>query len=436
MKKNALHIGTANENSKIFIYSCGIGHNKEIENIDFSSYDAVYASKALLEEYLKDVLENTDNNISLHIIGAKAKEDAKNILELAKADKKVLVLCSGDALYHGFGGTMIECAKRMQLLDFFYDVAVFFPNITAFQALFHKIGLAWSDVNLFSVHNFSTLPLREILSTKMPLIYGGTKFPAHIIAKEIIEYNEEYAQKEAIVAEYLGYSADDKEEKILKATIEEIAQSEFAPTSIFLLPDNTDILEKSYLPLGLEESFFAKDENLITASDARAIMLARLRLPLKGVMWDLGAGSGSVGLEAAALCPNLEVQAVEKNEKRITDIERNKKKLGVKNYSIYQSGILEKLEEKSLKNPDRIFIGGGGKDIIKIANQAKSFLNKDGIMILSAVTLETLTLLYAWKKEQANVSCIKLDIGKESVLARDYSSFKQINTLYIFIYKA
>ncbi len=430
-----IHTNLQSSKAKIFIYSCGIEHNCNISKLDFSLFHAIFASQALLDEYITSSKQNL-SNVEIYPIGAKAKEDAKHIINLAKDNKKILVLCSGDALYHGFGGTILECAKNENIHNFIEEFIYFEPNITAFQALFHKIGLAWSKASLFSVHNYSALPLQKILSSQMPVIYGGTIFPAHIIAKEIIKFNQNYANEQAVVAEYLGYSSDEKQEKIVKASLEEIAQMHFAPTSILLLPQNEAMLAQNILPLGLEENFFSKDDNLITASDARAIILSRLRLPRQGTLWDLGAGSGSVGLEAAALCPNLQVHGIEKNEKRIVDIQNNKQKLGLDNYTIHHADIIEKIKKQSLPLADRIFIGGGGKDIIEIANLAKNSLKKGGIMVLSAVTLETFTKLHAWQKEQENVSCIKLDIAKEKVLAKEYSSFKQANTLYIFTYQS
>ena len=66
----------------------------------------------------------------------------------------------------------------------------------------------------------------------------------------------------------------------------------------------------------------------------RAAALSRLRLPAWGVLWDLGAGSGSVGIEAAALRPDLDVWAVEKNPSRLRDMEENRRACGVTNYHI------------------------------------------------------------------------------------------------------
>ncbi len=419
---------TEKKEARITVLSCGIERNTELEKIDFSAFNSIYASSSLIKQYLKEYADDFPEKI--YVINANARKLTEDILEKVKKQEKILVLCSGDALFHGFGGTLCEKIKNELPNESIKEYITFTPNITAFQALFHKIGLSWSNVSLFSVHNTSSQQMLQITNSELPLIYGGTAFPAHIIAKNIIEYNKNYEEKKAIAAELLG---SDKE-RIVNARLKEIALDTFSPTSLLLIPNNEEIAKKNILPLGLEEDFYSKENNLITASDVRAVILSRLKLPTFGILWDLGAGSGSVGLEAAALCPHLEVHSVEKNKSRIQHIEENKKKLGVSNYTSHHRDILDFLNDESVRNPDRIFIGGGGKDILKIVHLAKKILNKDGILIISAVTLETFSTLFAWKKEEKNVHIIKIDIAKEESIAKEYTSFKQNNPLFLFIY--
>ena len=79
------------------------------------------------------------------------------------------------------------------------------------------------------------------------------------------------------------------------------------------------------ITLGLNDEIFLKENHLITPADCRAVILSRLQLEKKGVFWDLGAGSGAVGLEAAGLT-DMQVFSVEKNEKRFEQIKKNKQK--------------------------------------------------------------------------------------------------------------
>ena len=466
----------------IDVYSCGIGHMQYLHDLDFARYHAVFASASLLETYVK-------KHPQAFSIGIKAHDDAKNVISLALQGKKIAVLSSGDALYHGFGASL---AKQATLQNCAHLIK-FHPNITAFQALFHKIGMEWNNVQLFSAHHGKGLPLREIISCNMPLIYGGSKYPAHLLAQEIIQFNSSYAEKQGVMAEFLGNDVSSakilesefsgteipsmgalggrKRERIIQGKLSDLAREVFSPTStLLILPcqpkqvpeqnnneqekvqstthnyeqspqsmqaeqSHTDeYLRTQILPLGLPEHVFAKENNLITASDTRAIILSRLRLPLRGHFWDLGAGSGSVGLEAAALRPQLHVHAIEQKEDRISLIEINKKALGIVNYTTYYAKITEKIAE--LETPQRIFIGGGGKNLPQIMDMCAQKLSSNGIIVASAVTLESFHTLSTWKEiyKVKRTACLRVNIAHESTIAGDYHHFKDQNTLYIFTY--
>ena len=475
----------------IDVFSCGIEPMPSLEAMDFSIYDAVFGSASLLKSYVH-------GHAQTFPIGAHAHDDACKALSLAQGEKKVAVLCSGDALYHGFGASLAKEARKLHCSK----LIKFHPHVTAFQSLFHKLGIEWHDVQLFSAHHGIDLPLRKIVSCNMPLIYGGTKYPAHLLAQEIINFVPSYADKRGVMAEFLGSyptgdsnvdgadnskdtigkTQDNKKERILRGTLRELAKETFSPTSILLilpphmqgcmakhrqekveekeLSDN--YLRTQIIPLGLPEYVFAKENNLITASDARAIILSRLRLPLKGVLWDLGAGSGSVGLEAAALSPSLDVHSVEQNKDRVVLIETNKKALGLINYTVHQSKIIDALlgdeidampdnsgkqsggqmgnqvgdTTETLKKPSRIFIGGGGKGLPEIMDICAQKLDSQGILVASAVTLESFHALYSWEEKHAlkRTGCLRLNMAYESVIAGTYHHFKDQNTLYIFTY--
>lgn len=433
--------------------SCGINGFPDIKSWwEKSKY--IFGSSSLLAALNSiDELDCTSKNIVT--IGALARDDAKYALDLAEQGEDILVLCSGDALYNGFGGTLSRLAHERGL----QNVLQFYPHITAFQALFHKLGRAWEHARFFTAHYGKALAVREMVCPSLSVIYGGTTYPAHVLAKEIMEFSPYQSNRDAVAAEFLG----DDRERIVTGTIADLAKQNFAPTSILLLLPNRNVFDDNIshcadfvtntgttesraesqmdfmrthcLNLGLPESIYAKENNLITASDARAICLSRLRLPQQeSVMWDLGAGSGSVGLEAASLCPCMHVHAIEQNENRIPLMEQNRKTLGIVNYTAWHGDILTKIEE--LDAPHRIFIGGGGKGLVDILDRCAERLLCGGIMVVSAVTLESFHALHTWlgKNGLEKTACIRVDIALEECIANVYHSFKPQNTLYIFTY--
>lgn len=410
----------------ICIYSCGIDFSLSekllhlLENADY-----IYGSQKILAKLPKHQAREI-------AISAKAHEQAQEILSLAERHK-ILVLCSGDSLYHGFGSTLINLCPEEKRENLFEII----PNITAFQALCAKCRLPWQEAELFSAHfaHFKgELPLRKMTNSKLAIIYGGTKYPAHTIAQEILQFSPRQKNRQVIFAENLGT----QEEKILEARLEKIAAQKTSPTSILvLLPfENTEenILSKqkeNCLPLGLSEEIFTKENNLITQADCRAIILSRFRLEKEGIFWDLGAGSGAVGLEAAGLT-NMQVFGVEKNENRIQHIKENKQKLGIANYTPVHGEILETIPK--LPKADKIFIGGGGKELPAILDSCKKYAKENARIIASCVTLETYHILYQYTNLN-RLDLLQINISSEQEIANTYHHFKPNNTLYVFIFE-
>ena len=158
-----------------------------------------------------------------------------------------------------------------------------------------------------------------------------------------------------------------------------------------LLPDDAGVVPQ--FPLGLPDDSYTHFKNMITHPEIRAVVLSKLRLG-PGVMWDLGAGSGSVGLEAALLCPGLTVCAVEKNEERFAQLRENLRREGVGNIEAF-AGEGEKLLD-TLPAPDRVFIGGGGSALLE-ASFAR--LKPGGLLVMTGVMLDTLALMESFLPE-------------------------------------
>lgn len=412
-----------NINKPICIFSCGIEFSlSEKLQQCIEQADYIYGSKKLLaclpKHHAKEIA-----------ISARAHEQAQEILTLAKQNK-ILVLCSGDSLYHGFGSTLINLAPKEEREKLFAVI----PDITAFQALCAKCCLPWQEADLFTAHFQEELPLRKIANSKLAIIYGGTKYPAHKIAQEILAFSPQQKNRRGISAEELGTP----KEKILQAALEEIARLDTSPTSILILLPYENIekniltrQKENCLTLGLDEEIYAKENKLITQADCRAVILSRLCLEKEGIFWDLGAGSGSVGLEAAGLT-NMQVFGVEQKDSRLTHIQKNKQTLGISNYTLVHGEILETIP--TLPKADRIFIGGGGKDIPAVLDSCKEYANKNARIIASCVTLETYALLYAYTNLN-RVDLLQINISSEQEFAKNHHHFKANNTLYLFIFE-
>ena len=140
--------------------------------------------------------------------------------------------------------------------------------------------------------------------------------------------------------------------------------------------------------LGLPEEAYAHQGGLITKAEVRAVVLAKLRLSPGLTLWDVGAGCGSVGLEASLLLPGGQIMAVEQDPERAAQIRANRAKFGVTNLEVVCGHAPECLA--NLPAPQRVFLGGGGRDLPEILPEVLGRLDRDGRLVLSATLVETL----------------------------------------------
>lgn len=414
-------------NGQVDVISCGIGFpDDEATRELLTQADAVYASRSLLAACPLPLKET-------HVIAAHARRDAGEILRRSRGGDRMAVLASGDALYHGFGGTLSAQARPG-------DNIIFHPGITAFQALFHRLGRPWQEARLFCVHAGEDIPARQIAQWPLTVTYAGSRHTADAIARAVLETHPAAAGRAAVMAERLG----SPEERLVQAPLRDIAALSCGPTSLLvLLEQQADTPDEAALPpllaLGLPDAAYAHEAHLITAPDVRAVILARLRLPHWGVLWDMGAGSGSVGLEAAALCPGLRVVGVERKAARVALMERNARRLGVANYTARtgEALALARLPADApdgLPDPDRIFLGGGGRELPDLLAACMDRLRPGGLLAASSVTLQSLADLLRWSPERRTGIC-RLDVAVEAPLARVHRHLSPQHTIHIFTFQ-
>jgi len=199
----------------------------------------------------------------------------------------------------------------------------------------------------------------------------------------IPELSQEPGQSKIVmhVCERLGYP----DEKITMGSPAEIAAASFSdPNVVIIMKDRG---QGTSVNFGLQEEDILHERGLITKDKVRAATLHKLRLPQHGVFWDVGAGSGSVSLEAALLCPRLRVIAVEKEKGRVDTIAANVRRFNARNVEIINGSAPDALTD--LPAPDRVFIGGSSGclgDIVSYVSGAMS----SGIIVVNAASLETL----------------------------------------------
>lgn len=347
------------------------------------------------------------------------------LLKNRSEQKRVAVLASGDPLFFGIGRRLARYLGKERLLAF--------PNTTSVQALFAALGEAWDDVTVLSLHGGSRLSnpahwLRTVRGTsKVALLTDSQRTPAWI-ARQLLETG--IADRSLIIAENLGLPT----ERIHHLSLEATRNRSFSPLNIVVVvrqkPGRNQATARPILPLfGLPESAFEHEAGMITKMEVRAVVLAQLQLEPGLILWDLGAASGSVSIEAARLAALREVIAVEKDAERYQALLRNIKAFGLAEIRAVFGRAREVLGD--LPDPDRVFIGGSGEDLRDVLRQVAERLRAGGRVVQTAVTLDTFeTARTFWNRRPFAMSITQLQVNRSAPIAESLR-FEALNPVFI-----
>jgi precorrin-6B C5,15-methyltransferase / cobalt-precorrin-6B C5,C15-methyltransferase len=291
--------------------------------------------------------------------------------------KKVVVLASGDPLFFGIGQKLVNCLGE--------DNVCIYPNISTMAACFSRLKMTWNQAVVVSLHgkDQSNELARALKSGKPVFVFTDPKHNPAWVGDFVRRTNQ--CQWCMWVFERLG-EPDECMQKISPETASGMQFNE--PNAVILL--NTISREGIIYPLitGAPEHWYEHEGGLITKSEVRAVTLSRLRLLPDHVFWDLGAGSGSVAIEAAIFVNRGQIVAVEKNPERVARIQNNAKKFGVEHIRIIEAEFPEGVRD--LPDPNRVFVGGGGKDLNQILEAVSLRLLPKGRVVVNTVVLETM----------------------------------------------
>ena len=187
-----------------------------------------------------------------------------------------------------------------------------------------------------------------------------------------------------------------------------------------------------YVPvLGIPDEEFATVKKLITKEEIRVVTLAKLKLRHDMVLWDIGAGSGSVAIEADHLLPNGRVLAVERNAQCRQFIKENLQRFNARNVTLVEGEAPACLD--ALPDPDRVFIGGSGGNLWEILDAVDARLPAEGRVVLNAVTLDTLTAANEFFENGGyQVEVTVVNISRTRPLT-EYKMFEAYNPVYIVV---
>ena len=326
---------------------------------------------------------------------------------LALRGEPACVLASGDPMFFGVGASLTRQLSTDEML--------ILPAPSSCSLAAARMGWALQDVVTLSVvaRPLAALNAHLFNGTRLLVLSNDGQSPAAIAA---LLHERGFGPSRLSVFEHLGGDA----ERRINAVANDWNNPVIADLNLVAIEcfAKTEAPRLSRLA-GLPDSAFKHDGQL-TKRDVRAITLARLA-PVPGeLLWDVGAGSGSIGIEWMRAHPSCRALAIEADAGRQLLIEHNRDSLGVPGLQLIRASAPQALD--GLERPDAIFIGGGvtREGVLDTCWEA---LKPGGRLVANAVTLQSETTLMAWR-EQHGGELTRIHIAQAQPLG-DFDTWRQ-----------
>lgn len=362
---------------------------------------------AVPNPYFEEIKSWTGNNINEKKSFFSSNSNNELINWLKSKEKDVILISRGDPLWFGIGRILLENFSKEELS--------FYPANTAIQLAFSKLKTPWQEASFVSIHGRDSTKLVQELKSKpksLAIITDSKNNSLEIIQNNLLELNLENIY-EFWLCEDIAF----KEERIRKLNIKEKLPSDVSSLNIVVLIRIQQDPIESEIPLfGIkDESFktFIDRPNLLTKREIRIQILAELELPEKGFLWDIGAGCGSIGLEALKLRPNLDLYCVDKRIGSRALILENAKRLKVKPKDVLEEDInnlieINKRNINSLEKANRLVIGGCDRETkLKIINKLSLTMNSGDIIVVPIIDIQSIKKL----KEALEINNFKTSLN-------------------------
>lgn len=282
------------------------------------------------------------------------------------------LLFSGDAGFYSGARPLISLLK---------EAACPFTVISGISTLSYfagRLGRPWDDIRVVSLHGRRREITGQAARNRAVFFLTDREMNPAVICAALDR--DGFGDLAVSVGERLSYG----DEKITAGAARELAEKTFDPLSVMLVENPN--------PLPSPTAWFSDGQFLragvpMTKEMVRVVSVSKLAPEEDDVVWDIGAGTGSVSCEIARRIPDGRIYAVEKDPAALALLEENKKKFGIYNMEIIRGpapGVL-----RDMPKPDRVFIGGSGGSLAEIVRVALE-KNPRASLVINAVTLETL----------------------------------------------
>ena len=342
--------------------------------------------------------------------------------DLRMADKKVVVLFSGDSGFYSGCQTLYQ-ALQTEIDEGRLEASVcILPGISSVAYMAACTGESYQDASICSIHGkeLPNLAIRIKREKKTFLLMSGV-LDVNRLGRLLIDANLEEC---TVLA---GYQLSYPEQQIMTLTPQECM--ELKKEGLYTCLIKNPHVKLKELKHGKADIEFIRDKVPMTKEEVREVSICKLKLHQNAVVYDIGSGTGSIAVEIAGLSENIQVFAIEQKEEAVSLIERNREKFQLENIEIVKTKAPEGLSE--LPIPTHAFIGGSGgrmKEIVSVLYQ----LNPKMRVVINAISMETICeikeilSLYPIKNEEI----VQLQVSRAKSVGR-YHLMQAENPVWI-----
>jgi len=294
----------------------------------------------------------------------------------AHPEKRIVLLAVGDPLFYGVARYLWEKIGKDR-----FEVV---PHVSTMQLAFARVKENWEDAYLA---NLADHPLEEVISRIRSAdkvgLFTTEEFPPNRLAEQLLACGLDYFS--AYVCEHLGAP----NERVTSGELHDIAAHTYSPLNVMILVRKPDVPDRPLKQWGKrlfgnpDETFLQSKpkRGLLTPAEIRAIALAKLDVGLRSIVWDVGAGSGSLSIEAAQIAREGTVFAVEMDPEDYELLRENAQRFDVPNLR----PILGRAPEAwtGLPDPDCVFVGGSGRQVVDLCQAAFVRLRPGGRLVVT-----------------------------------------------------
>lgn len=345
-----------------------------------------------------------------------AKEIAQAIADAESEGEteQVAVLLSGDTGFYSGAARLYPLLKD-------YEVETL-PGISSLSYFCAKCQTTWHDAYVVSCHGRDGGIVGAVQSHAKTFVLTGGEFLVQTLCQKLCDAG--LGDLHVWAGEWLSYP----QERLVFGTAAALSEDVFDDLAVMLV-ENPMPVKPTYQAPGLPDSAFIRGDVPMTKEEVRTLAVSKLRLQERDVVWDVGAGTGSVSIECALAMPCGSVYAIERKAEACDLIEANRDQFQLCNLHLVEGNAPDVLFE--LEAPNAVFIGGSGGNLVDIISAALE-KNETVRIVIAAITLETLSealqaiRLYGFQKTEL----IQVSVSRSHSISH-YHMMKGENPIYL-----